>query len=249
MALLEVESLSKSFGGIKAVNNATFSVEPGTITALIGPNGAGKSTAFKLITGILKPDSGTVKFKGQEIQGLQPHQVTRKGISHTFQISRNLEDMTVLENLIVQAPVKGIFDIFREAIPKEEREKAMEILDFVGIAHLANEESRNLSYGQKKLIDFAGLLMTEPELILLDEPAGGVNPALLKSIVEKITELNDQGMTFLLVEHNMDLVMSLANPVIVMAYGQVIKIGEPQDVQTDQGVLEAYLGELKYEPA
>jgi len=245
MALLEVRNLNKSFGGIKAVQNCSFQVEQGQIAALIGPNGAGKTTAFNLISGVLKQDSGKVKFKGEDIQFLQPHQITRRGMSRTFQISRNLEEMTVLENLIVQSPVKGVAGILQNAILPHERERAMELLDFVGITHLANTETRSLSYGQKKLMDFAALLMSDPELILLDEPAGGVNPALLESIVERIIELNKRGITFLIVEHNMELVMSIADPVIVMAYGQVIKIGSPQEVQQDSEVLEAYLGEVK----
>jgi branched-chain amino acid transport system ATP-binding protein len=244
MALLEVQNISKAFGGIKAVDNCSFAVEEGSITALIGPNGAGKTTAFNLISGVLKADSGTVLFDGKRIDGLPPHQITRRGMSRTFQITRNLEDMTVLENLVVQSPVRGVSGLFRKSILPEERERAMELLDFVGITHLTHEETRNLSYGQKKLMDFAAILMSEPKLILLDEPAGGVNPALLENIVERIHSLNQQGMTFLIVEHNMELVMNISNPVVVMAYGRVLAQGPPQDIQSNPGVLEAYLGEV-----
>ena len=179
MALLEVKDLNKSFGGIHAVSDCTFSIEQGSITGLIGPNGAGKTTAFNLISGVLKPDSGKIWFDGKRIDKLQPHKITRMGMSRTFQITRNLEDMTVLENLVVQSPVHGITGLFGKSITPWEQEKAMELLDFLGITHLAYEETRNLSYGQKKLMDFAAMLMADPKLVLLDEPAGGVNPALL----------------------------------------------------------------------
>jgi branched-chain amino acid transport system ATP-binding protein len=243
MALLEVKHLNKAFGGIHAVDDCTFSVEEGSITALIGPNGAGKTTAFNLISGILKPDSGEIRFDDNRIDKRAPHKITRLGMSRTFQISRNLEDMTVLENLVVQSPVTGIKGLFGNSITPEERERAMELLDFVGISHLAFEETRNLSYGQKKLLDFAALLMSKPKMVLLDEPAGGVNPALLEDIVTRIRALNEEGLTFLIVEHNMDLVMNLCNPVIVMAYGTVIAQGSPETIQSDSDVLEAYLGE------
>ncbi len=242
MSLLEVKNLNKSFGGLRAVDDCSFAVEQGAIAALIGPNGAGKTTAFNLISGVLKPDSGQVFFDGQRIDRQPPHKITRWGMNRTFQISRNLEDMTVLENLIVQSPVQGLRGLFRNSITKQERERAEELLEFVGIAHLTYEETRNLSYGQKKLMDFAAMLMSEPKMILLDEPAGGVNPALLETIVERIQTLNQQGVTFLIVEHNMDLVMSISDPVIVMAYGSVISHGTPDEVQSNPDVLEAYLG-------
>lgn len=243
MALLQTQALSKSFGGIQAVDNCTFEVEEGSITALIGPNGAGKTTVFNLVSGLLKPDSGKILFNSKNIAGLQPHQITRKGISRTFQISRDLQEMTLLENLIVQSPTKGFADLFQGSILEHEREHAMELLDFVGITHLAEEQSKNLSYGQKKLMEFAATLMTEPKLILLDEPAGGVNPALLEKIIERIQVLNKRGITFLIVEHNMDVVMNLCDPVIVMAYGTVLARGAPQEIQNNEEVLEAYLGE------
>ena len=242
MALLQVEKLNKAFGGLNAVTNCTFDVQEGSITALIGPNGAGKTTVFNLLSGALKPDSGTVTFDGRQIQHLPPHRITRLGMNRTFQISLNLEAMTVLENMVVLSPVHGIRGLFQRSINKEERERALELLEFVGIAHLADEVTRNLSYGQKKLLDFASLLMAKPKLILLDEPAGGVNPALLERIIDRVHQLNDQGMTFLIVEHNMELVMSTSHTVIVMAYGQVIAEGSPDIIQNDKTVLEAYLG-------
>ena len=240
--LLQVEDLNKSFGGVQAVHNCSFHVEAGTITALIGPNGAGKTTAFNLISGVLKPDSGRIVFDGQEIQQLPAHQITRAGISRTFQISRNLEDMTVLENMIVTAPVQGWRGLIQRSISAEERERALELLDFVGLTRLAHAETRDLSYGQRKLLDFASVLMAKPKLIMLDEPAGGVNPALLESIMQYIKELNDDGMTFLIVEHNMDLVMNISDHVVVMAYGERLAEGSPEDIQNNPQVLEAYLG-------
>jgi len=243
MEFLEIQELVKHFGGIKAVNNCSFNVDKGSITALIGPNGAGKTTAFNLISGLLKPDSGSIHFNGSRIDNLQPHQITRSGISRTFQITRDLMEMTLLENLIVQAPTKGFADLFQSSILDHEMECAMELLDFVGIAHLAGEKAKNLSYGQKKLMEFAATLMTEPELIMLDEPAAGINPRLLEDIEERIRVVNQQGITFLIVEHNMDVVMNLCDPVIVMAYGQVIAQGSPELIQNDKQVLEAYLGE------
>lgn len=243
MALLQTHSLSKSFGGIQAVNSCTFEVEKGSITALIGPNGAGKTTVFNLISGLLKPDSGRITYNGKRIDGKSPHQITRRGISRTFQISRDLQEMTLLENLIVQSPTEGFADLFKGSILKHERDHAMELLDFVGITHLADEKSKNLSYGQKKLMELAATLMTEPRLILLDEPAGGINPALLENILERIQLLNKQGITFLIVEHNMDVVMNLCDPVIVMAYGTVLAKGAPQEIQDNEEVLEAYLGQ------
>lgn len=243
MTFLHTQSLSKNFGGITAVDNCTFEVEEGSISALIGPNGAGKTTVFNLISGLLKPSAGSISFEGKRIDGKQPHQITRKGISRTFQISRDLQGMTVLENLIVQSPTTSFADLFKGSMLEHERDRAMELLDFVGISHLANEKSKNLSYGQKKLMEFAATLMTEPRLILLDEPAGGVNPALLESIMERIQVLNKQGITFLIVEHNMEVIMNLCDPVIVMAYGTVLAKGTPHEIQNNEEVLEAYLGE------
>lgn len=240
--LLQVEQLNKSFGGIHAVQNCTFDIQEGQITALIGPNGAGKTTAFNLISGVIQPDSGHIRFDGQEIQNLPTHQITRRGITRTFQISRNLQDMTVLENMAVSSPVVGWRGLFQKSILPHERERAMELLDFVGLTKLAYTETRSLSYGQRKLLDFASTLMAKPKLIMLDEPAGGVNPALLEEIMEHIQKLNQEGMTFLIVEHNMDLVMNISDQVVVMAYGEILAKGTPDEIQNNPAVLEAYLG-------
>ncbi len=242
MPFLEVQHLGKSFGGIKAVDDCSFAVEQGSITSLIGPNGAGKTTAFNLISGVLRPDSGKVVFNGSEITRLRPSRISRLGISRTFQITRDLSEMTVLENVVVQSPVRGFRDLFRDAVAHHEREQALALLDFMGIARLAELKAKNLSYGQKKLMELAAVMMSEPKLILLDEPAGGVNPTLLETIIDRIFALNKQGITFLIVEHNMDMVMKVCNPVIVMAYGKVLAAGSPDEIQQNGEVLEAYLG-------
>jgi branched-chain amino acid transport system ATP-binding protein len=244
MALLETHGLVKDFGGLRALDGASFTVEEGTITSLIGPNGAGKTTAFNLINGMMRPTAGRVVFDGDDITGRRPHRITRRGISRTFQITRELGDLTVLENLVVQAPARGARALFGGSILQRERERALHLLEFVGIAHLASEEAKRLSYGQKKLVEFAAVLMTEPRLILLDEPAGGVNPALLERIVAHIRELNQGGITFLIVEHNMDVVMQISDSVVVMAHGDVLLQGPPTTVQADDAVLDAYLGKV-----
>jgi branched-chain amino acid transport system ATP-binding protein len=240
--MLEVKGLCKYFGGIRAVDDCSFRVERGSITALIGPNGAGKTTAFNCISRTMMPTKGEVWLDGERIDRLRPHKITAKGLSRTFQISRNLADMTVLENVICQNKIHGWRDMMKPAMSPAEIDKAMEILDFLNITRIAYEDGSNLSYGQKKLMDLAALLMSDPKIILLDEPAGGVNPTLLEEIVDHIRALNAKGMTVLIVEHNMELIMRLSQHVVVMAQGAVIASGSPEDVQKDKAVLDAYLG-------
>jgi branched-chain amino acid transport system ATP-binding protein len=247
--MLTVKNLCKHFGGIKAVDMCSFTAEAGKITALIGPNGAGKTTAFNCISRTMVPTSGEVWLDGERIDHLRPHQITARGLSRTFQISRNLAEMTVLENIIAQSKVSGWRDLFRPAMSKDEIDKAMGILEFLGITRLAHEDGHNLSYGQKKLMDFAALLMSDPKIILLDEPAGGVNPSLLEEIIGHIRKLNEAGLTVLIVEHNMDLIMRLSHRVVVMAQGQVIANGTPDEVRRDPAVLDAYLGGVLEEAA
>ena len=242
MSLLEIRDARKSFGGVKAVDGCSFSVEAGTITALIGPNGAGKTTMFNMINGLHRADSGAIVFEDQNIERLQPHRITRKGISRTFQISRQLNDLTVLENLVLQAPRTGFRDLVKAGVPRPERQRAMELLEFVGVADLADQPAAKLSNGKKKMMDLAAGLMANTRLFMLDEPAGGINPALLDVIVDRVQTLRAQGVTFLIVEHNMDVDMNVCDPVVVMAYGKVLATGTPAEIQGNAAVLEAYLG-------
>ena len=242
MALLEVREVVKTYGGIVAVSNASFDVDAGSITALIGPNGAGKTTAFDTITGVVQPDSGSVRFGGVEITGRRPYAITERGVGRTFQITRELGDMTVLENMVVSTVPNSIRSLFGGRMTTAQRDRAMELLAFVGIEKLAHQPAKRLSYGQRKLLEIAGVLMTDPRLILLDEPAAGVNPALLERILDRIREANQAGTTFLIVEHNMDVVMQLSHSVIVMAHGSVLLQDTPEAVRNDERVLDAYLG-------
>jgi branched-chain amino acid transport system ATP-binding protein len=249
--LLEVERVVKSFDGVRAVNDCSLQVQPGTITGLIGPNGAGKTTLFNLVTGFLKPTSGRIAFRGERIDGLPPHQIFRRGIVRTFQVPRELKQMTVLENLMLvptgQAGEKlwnPWFFPFRVAHQEREiRDKALDILEFVDLSHLRDEYAANLSSGQKKLLELARTLMADPEMILLDEPGAGVNPTLMRKLVHNVEQLcYGKGITFFLIEHDMDLVTRLCNPIIVMSNGEKLAEGRPDEVKSDERVLEAYLG-------
>jgi branched-chain amino acid transport system ATP-binding protein len=219
-------------------------VSAGSITGLIGPNGAGKTTAFDIISGIVTPDEGTVEFDGMNVTAWMPHRITRRGISRTFQITRTLGDLTVLENMVVGSPTSGWRSLLGSRILQREEDRAMELLRFVGIDKLASTPAESLSYGQKKLLEFASVLMPEPKLIMLDEPAGGVNPTLMGRIMDHIRELNAAGMSFLIVEHNMDVVMSLCSTIVVMAHGEVLTKGTPDAIRADDIVLDAYLGRV-----
>jgi ABC-type branched-subunit amino acid transport system ATPase component len=238
MSLQTVE-LTKRFGGVTAVDGASVTFQPGKVNALIGPNGSGKTTFFNCVTGMIKPDSGQVSYRGDDITGKAPHRIARAGIGRSFQLCRVFPRMTVLENLLVA--VRGR-NLLRGAGSAAELERARGWLRRVGIDHLERAEARNLSWGQQKLLELAGVLMAEPETILLDEPAGGVNPALIDRICDLVRQLNAEGRTFLIVEHNMDMVMSLSDHVVVFDRGRPIAEGPPEQIRADRRVLEAYLG-------
>jgi neutral amino acid transport system ATP-binding protein len=242
MTLLELRDVTRRFGGVTAVDRCSFSVAAGSLTGLIGPNGAGKTTVFNLIAGLIKPDGGDIRLEGKPLGGLRPHQITRLGLGRTFQITRELKDLTVLENVVVHARTAGLADLFRPSLPAAERDRAMSLLELVGLVRHADAPARSLSFGQKKLLELAAALMPEPRIILLDEPAAGVNPSLLDALVGYIEQVHRLGVTFLVVEHNMDLVMSLCDPIIVMAHGAVLAQGPRDQIQRDPRVLEAYLG-------
>lgn len=234
---LEVNDLHKDFGGIKAVNGCHFQVPKGKISGLIGPNGSGKTTTFNLLTGVIVPDSGAVIYNGENIVGLKPYQIFAKGITRTFQITRVYQEMTVFENMLSVAYLK---------IPLQEaRSRAEELMKFVNLLKLRDEYGGNLSYGQQKLLEFARALMTDPELILLDEPAAGVNRTLLASLLERIQELRSMGKTVLIVEHDMNVIMNHCDKVFVMDYGVKIAEGAPESIQNNEQVIEAYFGHRK----
>ncbi|MFL2627494.1 MAG: ABC transporter ATP-binding protein [Dehalococcoidia bacterium] len=249
--ILTIENLSKSFDGIQAVNNCTFNVSNGSITGLIGPNGAGKTTVFNLITGFLPPDNGTVSFQENRIDKNPTHNIFKKGLVRTFQIPRELKKMTVLENLLV-VPKDQIGEhiwstifSFRKIQKQEEINinKARGILEFIRLNHLSNEYAGNLSTGQKKLLELARTLMSDPSLVLLDEPVAGVNPTLVNDLMDNIRRSNEElGITFLIIEHNMNFIMNLCDPIIVLSNGAKIAEGTAEEIKSDQSVVNAYLG-------
>ncbi|MCZ8046360.1 MAG: ABC transporter ATP-binding protein [Microcystis aeruginosa K13-05] len=249
--LLSAKGLSKSFGGIRAVNNAYLDVPQGSITGLIGPNGAGKTTLFNLLSNFIRPDKGEVFLDGQPIHQLPPYQIALKGCVRTFQVARVLSRLTVLENMLLASPGQTGENFLKvwfqgAKIRQQEQEnrlKALEILDSIGLGEKAQDYAGALSGGQRKLLEIGRVLMTEPKLILLDEPAAGVNPTLIAQINDHIIEWNRQGITFLIIEHNMDVIMSLCHHVWVLAEGTNLADGIPSEIQKNERVLKAYLGD------
>jgi ABC-type branched-subunit amino acid transport system ATPase component len=242
--LLKVEGVTKSFGGLQALSGCSLSVEKGSIAGLIGPNGSGKTTLFNVITGYVKPDAGTVTFEERDITGARPSQVFTLGVGRTFQITRIFPRITVLENMLVasQRQESWLRGLTRSKSSTQEVAAATEWLDFVGIARLAAQKAGALSFGQRKLLELAYVLVADPDVILLDEPAGGVNLTLINEIAEKIRSLNKDGKTFLIVEHNMEFVMQICDAVTVMHQGVDLVSGTPEEVRNNPDVLDAYLG-------
>ena len=241
-ALLDVQHLTKRFGGVTAVDDCSFAVEPGTITALIGPNGSGKTTVFNVITGYLRADSGAVSFAGRHVPRPDPAKLYRSGLSRTFQQARVFPELCVLENLIV-AGGHSWRALFGPRRGRADVAKATGLLAEFGLAEHAELPAKELSYGQRKLLEFASVLMSEPRLILLDEPTAGVNPVMVETMEAHIRDRHARGITFLVVEHDMNLVMRLCDPVIVLDRGTRIACGPPDAVRAYPAVLDAYLGE------
>ena len=240
--LLEIRNAARSFGGLRAVDGVDLTVEAGSITALIGPNGSGKTTLFNLVTGAMSLGSGEVWFDGTRIDKLKPWERAHLGLGRTFQVTRLFKSMTVLENVVAPLPSAKWGLMAKDAVSGHEAERARELLDFVGLGRFGDQKAGALSYGQQKLVELAQVLMLEPTMILLDEPAGGINPTLINRMVEIIRDLNKQGIAFLVVEHNIPLVLDLCDPVAVLSRGQIIAQGPPSIVRADPAVLEAYLG-------
>jgi branched-chain amino acid transport system ATP-binding protein len=230
--LLRIDDVVKKFGEVMALDHCSFDIEPGSITGLIGPNGAGKTTLFNLITGVLHPDSGHIYFKGEDLTGKRPYEIARKGVGRTYQIIRIFPKLTLLENLIVVG--KG----------KERRviERAMDLLHFVKLSEKKDDYASDLSFGQQKLLSLAQVLMLDAELILLDEPAAGVNPTLQNELMELIHQLNREGKTFIIVEHDMNVIMGHCQNAIALNYGQKIAEGSCSVIQKDETLLEHYFG-------
>ena len=248
--MLDVEGVAQQFGGLRALSDVTLHIEEGEIFGLIGPNGAGKTTFFNAITGIFPPTEGKIELQGDSLVGRHAHDITMSGICRTFQQIRLFPNMSVFENVLVGCDARGtsgiLASIFKTPGNRNEQDaaaaKALELLDFCGIAKYANELSRNLSYGDQRRLEIARALGTGPKLLLLDEPAAGMNPVEKNGLRELIKKIRDNGVTVLLIEHDMKVVMGLSDRVAVLDHGELIAQGKPEVVQKDPAVVEAYLG-------
>ncbi|MGH7266292.1 MAG: ABC transporter ATP-binding protein [Candidatus Rokuibacteriota bacterium] len=244
MPLLEIRDLTKHFFRVSALSAVSLAVEPGELLGIIGPNGSGKTTLFNCVTGVLRPSAGRVRFKGEDITGLTADVVCRRGIARTFQLIQIFPEMTVVENMLMAAQErKGtLFGRLLRRGEAEEAERAARLLEQLGIASVRDHLASNLSYGQQKLLDFGMALMPEPEVILLDEPLAGVNPTMIQALVGHILALNARGYTFVVIEHNMEVVMSLCRRIVVLSQGERIAEGTPAEVADDPLVMDAYFG-------
>ena len=249
--MIRVENLHKHFGGFRAVDGASLHIKPGSITGLIGPNGAGKTTLFNVIAGVLPPTSGKVLMQGEDITGLAPHELFHKGLLRTFQIAHEFHSMTCRENLMMGPPRQSGEDLWSawfdsRQVAREEaavRAKADEVLEFLTIGHIADEKAGNISGGQKKLLELGRTMMTGAKVVFLDEVGAGVNRTLLNTIADAIVRLNkERGYTFVVIEHDMDFIGRICNPVICMAEGKVLAEGTLDEIKANEAVIEAYLG-------
>ena len=255
--ILETRDIGIQFGGLKAVDNVNFKAEEGEITALIGPNGAGKTKLFNLIAGFYQPTSGKVYFKGQDITSLKPYQRTRIGLARTFQNINLFKDMSVMDNALVGQHCRMTYDPITAMLSlpakrkqeKQSREDIMKILDFMGLANVANEKAGSLSYGMQKNLEIARAMATRPELLLLDEPASGLNTQELDQLSQRVLRMRDMGITVVLIEHKMDVVMNISHKIMVLNFGECIAFGTPEEISADQQVIEAYLGKEDEEDA
>jgi branched-chain amino acid transport system ATP-binding protein len=251
MPLLDVKNLNRRFGGLHAVNDVSFCVDSGMIKGLIGPNGAGKTTLFNLISGALKPDSGTVVFNGKPIHGCPPHAIARRGIMRTFQNVKLFAKMTVLENVMLGRHVQSKASVFAGIFnlpatwneEKQIRERSRAMLGMLGISHLADADATSLAFGQQRHVELARALAGEPTLLLLDEPAAGLNMQETAHLGETIRSIRDRGVTILLVEHDMSLVMAVSDEINVLSFGKMIAEGKPRDIQKNPEVVRVYLGD------
>jgi branched-chain amino acid transport system ATP-binding protein len=250
-ALLEVSEVSKRFGGVHAVNRVSFRVREGMIKAVIGPNGAGKTTLFNVVSGFVAPDAGQVRFAGEPIQGRPPHQVAGRGISRTFQHIRLFSRMSALENVMVgrhlrsrSGFVSGMLHLpWTRREDREVRARSLELMEFLGIGALADAEATSLAYGQQRAVELARALASDPRMVLLDEPAAGLNMRETRELAKLIVRVRDRGVTVLLVEHDMSLVMGISEEVLVLSYGETIADADPRSVQRDPQVVRVYLGD------